>query len=89
MANGTLTRKAKRQATGFALCCIQCGEEDVNINLSLKDLQSVTCESCGDSYSVETAIVRLADRLAQWRKVAELVELAGQMIAGPESSDDV
>jgi hypothetical protein len=81
-SNGTLSKAerviAAKRTKGFALHCPQCGEKAA-MNLDLSDLSTVTCESCGDSFAVSTAIKMLAERLAQWQRVAQWIDLASDL----------
>jgi transcription elongation factor Elf1 len=90
-ANGTMTRVEKAIAAkrnrGFKLHCPVCGEQ-TTITLDLSDLATCSCESCGDSFAVGTAIKLFSERVAQWERLAQWIDLAADVQAAPSTESE-
>ena len=69
--------RAKDKTPGMTLLCPCCGSLEATITLDLNTL-GLTCEECEDSFSAEVARDQIADALARWNKVVELVAHIGQ-----------
>jgi transcription elongation factor Elf1 len=88
----TMTKRERERITGaspqgFTLQCPVCGEAAVSITLDLSNLTICHCGSCDDEFSVATAVNMLADRLAQWQAVARWIDMAGEVLAPPTSTE--
>lgn len=69
--NGTTTRPLKT----FKLTCPFCGENEP-INMDLNDLTQITCSSCDDTFTPETAVKRVTEQLRRWQAVCRWVAMA-------------
>jgi uncharacterized Zn-finger protein len=78
----TATQSKPATFKGLALSCPMCGSTDARITLELTegDPGEVTCQDCGESFTPAEAVELMAAKLAEWRKVARLVE----MLAGDD-----
>lgn len=66
---------ATKKATGFGVCCFECGESDC-VTIDLADLGRCVCSSCDNEFSVEEAVTGLAKKLERWQAVARWVAMA-------------
>ena len=71
--------KKKLMHRGVKLACPVCGEREAVINLDLS-VMDCTCESCGDSFSPETARKMIGEQLARWEAMCEWIDLAGEIL---------
>lgn len=71
-----------RKTTGFNVTCPHCDDHG-GLALNLNDLDSVTCDSCGEVFSPRGAADMLSERLAKWRAVVAWVALAEIAIKPP------
>lgn len=53
------------------LTCIECGDPDATVSMSLDGQHTCTCSSCDAEFTPAEAVRALTAKLEQWRAVAE------------------
>jgi uncharacterized protein (DUF983 family) len=70
---------------GLKLLCPCCGDKEAEISLNLSTM-TLTCESCSDSFSPETARKIVAEALARWETMCRWIGQAHDTM-GPVQRD--
>lgn len=75
-----MAARKKMMDHGVKLMCPVCGETAAVMNLDLSCM-SCTCESCGDTFSPETALIILGAHLERWERIVSWVKSAREALA--------
>lgn len=74
MLTATAEATPKKRAGFKSLCCPECGER-AEMSLNLADLK-VTCPECDEVFTARQAVERMAEKVAEWQRLADWIELA-------------
>jgi hypothetical protein len=70
----------KSKATGFTIRCPYCDNQDVDVIISLNDLEC-HCSNCDEEFTPEQARAKAAELLGAWERVVRWVEVGRTMAA--------
>ena len=74
MLTATLDAPRTKKAGFKNLCCPECGERaEMAVNVATL---KVTCPECDAEFTARQAVEKMAERVAEWNRLAEWIEMA-------------